>query len=58
MTFAAIGRPAVVQEYLEQFAVSAQADELIVAFQSTSAQARLRSAELLAGANSGTLQSV
>ncbi len=53
MTYAAVGAPGPVQEYLEKFAVSAQADELIVAFQSPGRQERLRSAELLADTNFG-----
>jgi luciferase family oxidoreductase group 1 len=46
--YAAVGRPADVRQYLENFAKSADADELIVALQSPGAEARLRSAELLA----------
>jgi luciferase family oxidoreductase group 1 len=46
--YAAIGRPAEVRDYLEQFAKHADADELIVALQSPAVAARLRSAELLA----------
>jgi hypothetical protein len=41
-----------VLEYLQEFAASAQADEVIVAFQSPVSVDRLRSAELLAEANS------
>ena len=46
--YSAVGRPADVREYLEQFAKHADADELIVALQSTVSERRLRSAELLA----------
>jgi alkanesulfonate monooxygenase SsuD/methylene tetrahydromethanopterin reductase-like flavin-dependent oxidoreductase (luciferase family) len=46
--YSAVGRPAEVREYLEQFAKHADADELIVALQSTASDARLRSAELVA----------
>jgi luciferase family oxidoreductase group 1 len=46
--YAAVGRPGEVKDYLEDFAKHADADELIVALQSPSADERLRSAELLA----------
>jgi luciferase family oxidoreductase group 1 len=46
--YAAVGRPADVREYLEQFVKRADVDELIVALQSPESPARLRSAELLA----------
>ena len=49
LTYAAIGEPEAVKKYLEEFALQAQADELIVAFQSPVGPERLRSAELLAG---------
>jgi luciferase family oxidoreductase group 1 len=46
--YSAVGTPAEVSEYAEAFVKHADADELIVAHQSVSTQARLRSAELLA----------
>ncbi|HEU5268272.1 MAG TPA: LLM class flavin-dependent oxidoreductase [Jatrophihabitans sp.] len=46
--YSAVGRPHDVHDYLEAFAKHADADELIVAFQSPTAPARLRSAELVA----------
>jgi luciferase family oxidoreductase group 1 len=46
--YSALGTPSEVKEYLEAFAKHADADELIVAHQSTSTDARLRSVELLA----------
>jgi luciferase family oxidoreductase group 1 len=48
--YSAIGTPDEVREYLDAFAKHADADELIVALQSPTAEARLRSAELLADA--------
>jgi luciferase family oxidoreductase group 1 len=48
MRYSAVGRPADVREYLESFAVSVDADELIVALQSPDSDARLHSAALLA----------
>lgn len=48
MKFSAVGTPDVVQEYLEEFAKHADADELIVAHQSVGTQERLRSVELVA----------
>src|SRR3954467_3562560 len=50
LTYAAIGRPAEVREGVERFAKHADADELIVAHQSPTPAARLRSVELLAEA--------
>jgi alkanesulfonate monooxygenase SsuD/methylene tetrahydromethanopterin reductase-like flavin-dependent oxidoreductase (luciferase family) len=47
-TYSAVGSPAEVGEYVHRFAEQAQADELIVAHQSLSVEARLRSVELLA----------
>jgi luciferase family oxidoreductase group 1 len=47
-TYSAVGSPAEVAEYVHRFAEQAQADELIVAHQSLSVEARLRSVELLA----------
>ena len=48
MKFSAVGTPDVVQEYLDEFAKHADADELIVAHQSVGTQERLRSVELVA----------
>jgi alkanesulfonate monooxygenase SsuD/methylene tetrahydromethanopterin reductase-like flavin-dependent oxidoreductase (luciferase family) len=48
LTYSAVGTPAEVSDYLEAFAKHADADELIVAHQSLSTEARLRSVELLA----------
>jgi luciferase family oxidoreductase group 1 len=45
--YAAVGTPAEVGEYLEEFAVHADADELMTAHQSPTADGRLRSVELL-----------
>jgi luciferase family oxidoreductase group 1 len=53
MRYSAVGTPAVVRQYLEEFAASAQADELIVAHQSQSIEDRLRSVELTAEAMQG-----
>jgi luciferase family oxidoreductase group 1 len=50
LTYAAVGTPDVVQEYVEGFVKHADADELIIAFQSPTIAARLRSVELLADA--------
>jgi luciferase family oxidoreductase group 1 len=50
MKYSAVGTPDVVLEYLDGFARHADADELIVAHQSTGTPARLRSVELLAEA--------
>ncbi len=47
-TYSAVGTPAEVSEYIAGFAKHADADELIVAHQSPTAEARLRSARLLA----------
>jgi luciferase family oxidoreductase group 1 len=46
--YSAVGRPADVRDYLEGFAKSADADELIVALQSPTSTQRLRSAQLIA----------
>jgi luciferase family oxidoreductase group 1 len=46
--YSAVGRPDEVRAYLEDFATQADADELMIAFQSPGAAARLRSAELVA----------
>jgi luciferase family oxidoreductase group 1 len=48
VVYSAVGRPADVRDYLENFAKHADADELIVALQSPTSEARLRSASLLA----------
>jgi luciferase family oxidoreductase group 1 len=48
--FAAVGTPAEVSEYIDAFATYADADELIVAHQSPTTEARLRSVALLADA--------
>ena len=50
MQYSAVGTPDAVIEYLDGFAEHADADELIVAHQSTGTEARLRSVELLADA--------
>ena len=48
--YSAIGTPSEVADYLDSFAKHADADELITAHQSTTIEARLRSAALLAQA--------
>jgi luciferase family oxidoreductase group 1 len=48
MRYSAVGTPAEVKEYVDDFARHADADELIVAHQSPTIEARLRSAALLA----------
>lgn len=48
MRYAAVGTPHQVGKYLEEFAVATQADELIVAHQSSNTAARLRSVALTA----------
>jgi luciferase family oxidoreductase group 1 len=50
MTYNAVGTAAEAGEYLERFLEHADADELIVVHQSNSAEARVRSVELLAEA--------
>ncbi|WP_104524957.1 LLM class flavin-dependent oxidoreductase [Blastococcus atacamensis] len=50
LTHTALGTPDQVGSYLEGFARTADADELIVAFQSTSLEGRLRAVELTAEA--------
>ena len=50
VTYSAVGEPGEVKDYLDEFAKHADADELIVALQSPTAPARLRSAQLLADA--------
>jgi len=53
MRYSAVGTPSEVRGFLEDFAVSAQADELIIAHQSREVADRLRSIELTAEAMSG-----
>jgi luciferase family oxidoreductase group 1 len=48
--YSAVGTPDMVAEYVSEFAAHADADELIVAHQSTDVQSRLRSVELTAKA--------
>jgi alkanesulfonate monooxygenase SsuD/methylene tetrahydromethanopterin reductase-like flavin-dependent oxidoreductase (luciferase family) len=50
MKYSAVGTPEAVLAYLEEFTAHADADELIVAHQSTGTEPRLRSVELLADA--------
>jgi luciferase family oxidoreductase group 1 len=50
LTYAAVGTPAEVGEYLERFAKTADADELIVAHQAPTTEGRLRSVALVAEA--------
>jgi luciferase family oxidoreductase group 1 len=50
MTYSAVGSPAVVRQYLDDFAAHADADELIVALASPTTPERLRSLELVAEA--------
>ncbi len=50
LTYAAIGTPAQVREYLDRFVPLADADELMVAHHASTTQARLRSVTLLAEA--------
>ncbi len=54
MRYSAVGTPSEVRSFLEEFAASAQADELIIAHQSREVADRLRSIELTAKAMSGT----
>jgi luciferase family oxidoreductase group 1 len=49
VTYSAVGRPGDVRDYLEQFAKHADANELIITLPSPTPEARLRSAETLAG---------
>jgi len=53
MTYSGIGTPDVVRDFLEGFAKTADADELIVAFQSPTTEQRLRSVSLTAEALAG-----
>ena len=48
MRYSAVGTPDTVRSYLDDFAVAARADELMVVHMTSSTQARLRSVELLA----------
>lgn len=48
LRYRAVGTPKSVKEYLDEFAVHADADELIVAHQAPSVEQRLRSVKLLA----------
>ena len=48
MTYSAVGTPDAVVEYLDEFTAHSDADELIVAHQSTGTESRLRSVGLLA----------
>jgi luciferase family oxidoreductase group 1 len=50
LTYAAVGTPPMVRDYLDGFRKEADADELIVAHQSAGVEARLRSVTLLAEA--------
>jgi luciferase family oxidoreductase group 1 len=50
VTYAAVGTPGEVKDYLEQFAKHADADELITAHQFSTIEGRLHSVELLAEA--------
>ena len=50
LTYAAVGTPAEVGDYLDRFVKTADADELIVAHQAPTTEGRLRSVALLAEA--------
>jgi alkanesulfonate monooxygenase SsuD/methylene tetrahydromethanopterin reductase-like flavin-dependent oxidoreductase (luciferase family) len=50
VTYSAVGTPGEVSEYIGAFAEHSDADELMVAHQSPTTEARLRSVELLAEA--------
>jgi alkanesulfonate monooxygenase SsuD/methylene tetrahydromethanopterin reductase-like flavin-dependent oxidoreductase (luciferase family) len=52
--YSAVGTPNEVRDYLEQFIEHADADELIIAHQSTSTEGRLRSVELTSDALAST----
>jgi luciferase family oxidoreductase group 1 len=56
MQYSAVGTPSEVRAFLEDFAASAQADELIIAHQSRDIAARLRSVELTAQAMNGAMR--
>jgi luciferase family oxidoreductase group 1 len=53
MTYSGVGTPDVVRDFLEGFVKTADADELIVAFQSPTTEQRLRSVTLTAEALAG-----
>jgi len=55
MRYSAVGTPGEVRTFLEEFASSTKADELILAHQSTNIADRLRSVELTAAAMNGAL---
>ncbi|MDH6236802.1 LLM class flavin-dependent oxidoreductase [Cryobacterium sp. CG_9.6] len=55
MRYSAVGTPSDVRMFLQDFAASTQADELILAHQSTEIEDRLRSVALTAEAMSGSL---
>ena len=55
MRYSAVGTPPEVRAFLEEFAASTQADELIIAHQSRDIPARLRSVELTADAMNGVM---
>jgi alkanesulfonate monooxygenase SsuD/methylene tetrahydromethanopterin reductase-like flavin-dependent oxidoreductase (luciferase family) len=50
LTYAAVGTPAEVGDYLDRFAKTADADELIIAHQAPTTEGRLRSVTLVAEA--------
>ena len=54
VTYSAVGTPAEVRDYLENFIEVADADELIIAHQSTTTEGRLRSVELTSDALAST----
>jgi luciferase family oxidoreductase group 1 len=54
VTYSAVGTPNEVRDYLENFIEHADADELIIAHQSTSTEGRLRSVELTSDALAST----
>lgn len=50
LAYTAVGTPAQVRSYLDRFGAHARSDELMVVFQTSRPGARIRAAELLAGA--------
>jgi alkanesulfonate monooxygenase SsuD/methylene tetrahydromethanopterin reductase-like flavin-dependent oxidoreductase (luciferase family) len=56
MRYSAVGTPAEVRSFLEEFAASVQADEVIVAHHAEDVAARLRSVELTAAATGIAMQ--
>ena len=48
MHYSAVGAPGTIMEYLDEFAVHADADELLVVHSAPSIEARLRSVDLVA----------